>query len=258
MTKKLRADCVLRFYPLLRIEVVSSKKACKPGSLGYIYRVDVGHNIVKPVHVYFMRFGKKGKPRIANVTLYQNMLDFEHMDKELCEILKGRHYHYIPTADMILTKADSKNIDDMTSHEFACYVAAFAAYLSFLDGQNANLYRRGARTSRSLSIIDIIHFAEHMEEVNVINLHRVIQGSFDLGPVKDRYLYEYIRIFYDSIDNRSAHMEELYKELSIRKPGVERYSGQLHNSVMNDRAMALDILDGFVPRQRRPARLIKV
>lgn len=222
---------VIEFFPLQKIEVTESTKVYKPGSIGYVTYIGRSPALVQPLTITFMRFGKKGKKRVATETLYYYALDLSKADEESTKILTGPEVHNYHRVTAVLQPAiqETKNLEEMPGYEFVCYAAAFSMYVIHLDvmGNGPMNYALGVRNQR-YSLGDTLLFLEDLGRIEDIrSLHPLIISACKMGKVDDRNLLKEIVTFYDVPDNRKRCMEQLYKSLSSHKRAVEKYHKRL-------------------------------
>jgi len=245
---------IIKFFPLQKIEITESTKSYKPGSSGYVCYASPSPGLVRPLNVIFIRYGTKGKPRATATTIFYQCLELSNIDEKYAKLLReeGGRPFYQATASLIPTVVESKNACEMPSDEFAGYVAAFSAYLGYLGVINRDpldAFLHEIRREHGY----IIRAIERLQDVDVSQLATVITTASKLGKVEGRNLFAEIVQFYDQQHQRERIMENLYKELSLRKQSVNMYNRHVDRSMLSSRENALNFLNNMEKDNKKAA-----
>jgi len=221
---------LMEFFPLQKVEVIKSKKAVyKPGSIGYVVHTGSAPGFVIPVSIMFMRYGIKGKYRVAFNTLYNYIIKLDNLDEKTAKLLNydncAQYNYYNATAEITPAIQETKNLIDMPGYEFVCYIAAFSMYLLYVNSLNLN--GRGPVfahfNANKMRRADILRFMGQIELIGPIELHSFITGASSIGKVDKHDLLKEIVAFYDIVDNRKKCMEKIYKSSARYKRSIEQY-----------------------------------
>ena len=221
---------LIEFFPLQKVEVVESKKSVyKPGSIGYVVHTGSAPGFVIPIGIMFMRYGIKGKYRVAFNTLYNYLIKSDNLDKKTAKLLNydncAQYNYYGATAEITPAIQETKNLIDMPGYEFVCYVAAFSMYLSYVSNLNSNVGKPAFIQFKPYKMrrADILRFMGQIELIGPIELHSFITGASSIGKVDKHDLLKEIVAFYDIVDNRKKCMEKIYKSSARYKRSIEQY-----------------------------------
>jgi len=170
----------------------------------------------------FMRFGRKGKPRVIGIDLLYSSMDLSNLTKKENDILV-KHGHILRPDNTILqaTVQKTKDLRELSGVEFLCYISAFSAYIDRLNNLNINQHHPHINLRNLGTQLDIL------PDFNEASLHRFITLAStirkDRGKDPADHPFNQFKQFFQSNENRQICMEKLYKALSTLKTASEQY-----------------------------------
>jgi len=190
-----------KFMPLQKVVLTSgSINPYSAGSIGFISWIDI--NTCVTHQIVFIKFGKKGKNRLAYGNIITNQFESTYT--------KGAK---LADIDPIVS---NKDIMRLPTEEFLGYITAFSIYLNRLQTRNYQ-YSTGAISKDYINA-----FIANPDELPVTKLcHLLIK----MGMLDDWYA-EALRIFNNN-KRKAAVMLRLYYELATMSPNIKHYKAQL-------------------------------
>ena len=250
---------LINFFPLQRIEIISSTKAHKAGSLGYVSYA-YGHVlIIKKLNVFFMRYGKAGKPRISRSTISYNRVDIDTIPEDHQQALdfEIKSGPMLPNTELKPASIDTRDITLLSPYEFVCYLGALGAFIDYLKSMDN-------RKLVSYSLRNIAAALDDLNNVDIGLLTAIIVSVADNRDltIKNINLEKMLIDNFESSRNRAIAVEKAHKALAAFRHGVERYHAGINNDLQRlsqyvSRALGLRSgynINGATPRIINPPR----
>jgi len=214
---------MIEFSPLQKIIVTNGSSRCRTGSVGYVSHAEYCQDIIKPIHVLFMQFGKSGKQRVTPYTIYCNRIKgLKDNAPEVVDELKRSRLQSVTTIEAIDTEC--KDAMNIPSNEFACYIATFSRYIEHLIDPNRVVRPAIINNQRQLLLNDyVLNNIDNIRNTPIENLYYLITNAYSMGISKKCDVFNKVTLFYDVMDNRSECMKRMYFCLSKKAKAVYLY-----------------------------------
>jgi len=219
----------IKFFPLQKIKIISSTKACKAHSEGYVSYTVPSYTVIHPINIYFVKYGQKGKPRINYHELHYSAIDYEWFETMYRDIINNflKQSQFSITAEISPTTIETKNIINMSTEEFLCYASAFGNYMAYMESMFLKLQCLPIKRSISIHFIqdqpmhkiDIIDIGTIVKRINYVNAH-----------IKDRNIMQEFIDHYKNTLNRCTLMETAQKTLVNYNKIISIYHKKLDES----------------------------
>lgn len=240
---------IVEFLPLQKVEVVSSVKAYKPGSVGYVTYVHSATGFTKSVDVIFMKYGQKGKARATRATVHHSAIDLSVFTEDTVKIvrkIREKYPNYEETALLTPVIRETKNLMEMPSCEFTCYIAAFSTYIAYLSSlDNLKQFNRPFYPHQ-FGIAAVFDIVGQLANIDPLTLHALVLTASAMGEVDGRNLFKEVMTFYDTVEHRKPCMESLFKSLAAHKKAIEIY----HSKILSMRAITDGVIRNILRAQR--------
>jgi len=288
MNKKHIKFINIDYFPLQKVKIVQSNKVCKPGSVGYVcwtkqssHMAPLFTNLIK---IMFMRFGKKGKPRVTSILLPYLCVDIVNDDNKIkiydllnkYHMAKGprrrnrnrqmiKHQDQNQTGPVTLAPAvqTTKDIRNLSSIEFLCYISAFSSYINHLTINYTTpspkhiINPQAKRIINPLPPVGLFDVFNNMRDLlkidNIRILHRTIETACKYDSKKNinndihndqdiSEAFNCIKQFFHSNRNRQLCMNNLYVNLSILSRAVKDYHIERYKNNITTHNYAIKLL----------------